>query len=240
MRPSGTTRRFLNRKVFRKLSIKPILERLNSPEIDTKTRDQIISRMGFAGPETLLVGLRQAIKFTIKEEATLDGKPVWLLRGTWRTRNGLTGPDQRPVPATGPLPAFIPSTASLYLGKEDGWPYKLVMVGNVPTILKDTRLRGPDGRPIGRKGSIEQIEPSRIELTYSNVQLNPTIRPEEFAFQAPPNAMVEDNTEVILKGLDQAIQVQAMQKRAQAAQQEGPVLDQSIEIPKPPTEPTPK
>ena len=52
--------------------------------------------------------------------------------------------------------------------------------------------------------------------------------------------MVDDNTEVILKGLDQAIQVQAMQKRAQAAQQDGPVLDQQIEIPKPPTEPTPK
>ena len=230
----------LESKVFRKLSIKPILERLSSPDIDAPTREQIVSRMGFAGPETLLVGLKQAIKFTIKEEATLDGKPVWLLRGTWRTRNGLTGPDQRPVAATGPLPAFIPSSASLYLGKEDGWPYKLVLVGNVPTSLKDTRLRGPDGRPIGRKGSIEQIEPSRIELTYTNVQINPTIRPEEFAFQAPSNAMVEDNTEVILKGLDQTVQYQAMQKRAQAAQQEGPMLDQSIEIPKPPSEPTPK
>ena len=128
----------LDSKVFRKFSIKPIFERLNSPEIDAKTRDQIISRMGFAGPETLLLGLRSAIKFTIKEEATLDGKPVWLLRGTWRTRNGLTGPDQRPVPITGPLPAFIPSTASLYLGKDDGWPYKLLLVGNVPTILKDS------------------------------------------------------------------------------------------------------
>ena len=166
----------LDTKVFRKFSIKPILERLNSPEIDAKTRDQIISRMGFAGPETLLVGLRSAIKFTIKEEATLDGKPVWLLRGTWRTRNGLTGPDQRPVPITGPLPAFIPSTASLYLGKDDGWPYKLLLVGNVPTILKDTRLKGPDGRYTTRKSSNDQIEPSKIELTYSNVQLNPTIR----------------------------------------------------------------
>lgn len=230
----------LESQVYRKLSIKPILEKLNSPDIDATTREQITARMGFSGPDTLLAGLRQAVKFTIKEETTLDGKPVWLLRGTWRNRNGLTGPDQRPLPATGPLPAFIPSTASLYLGKEDGWPYKLVMVGNVPSILMDTRLRGADGQFVGRKGSIEQIEPSRVELTYSNVQLNPTIRPEEFAFQAPSNAAVEDNTEMILKGLDQAIQLQAMQKRDQAIQQEGPVLDQSIEIPKPPTDPTPK
>ncbi|MGC8643222.1 MAG: LolA family protein, partial [Isosphaeraceae bacterium] len=230
----------LETKIFRKLSIKPILERLSSPDIDAQTRDQVISRIGLAGPETLLMGLRQTIKFTIKEEATLDGKPVWLLRGTWRTRNGLTGPDQRPVAATGPLPAFIPSTTSLYLGKEDGWPYKLVLVGHVPSIIKDTRPRGPAGKPIGPKRPTEQIEPSKIELTYSNVQINPTIRPEEFAFQAPPNVQVEDNTEIIIKGLDQKVQYEAMQKRAQAAQQEGPVLDQSIEIPKPPSEPTPK
>jgi hypothetical protein len=31
-----------------------------------------------------------------------------------------------------------------------------------------------------------------------------------------------------------------MQKRAEAARQEGPVLDQAIEIPKPAAEPTPK
>jgi outer membrane lipoprotein-sorting protein len=230
----------LDSKVFRKLSIKPVLERLGSPEIDAKTREQILTRMGFAGPETVLVGLRRAIKFDQKEEGTLDGKPVWILRGTWRTRNGLTGPDQRPVPAIGPLPAFIPSLATLYIGKDDGWPYKLILVGKVPTILQDTRLKGPDGRPIGRRSAIEKIEPSRIELSYSNVRINPPISDSEFAFEPPSNAMVEDNTEIILKSLDQAIQVQAMQKRAQAAQQEGPVLDQSLEIPKPPTEPTPK
>ena len=66
------------------------------------------------------------------------------------------------------------------------------------------------------------------------------VRPEEFAFQAPPNAIVEDNTEIIVKGLNQAIEVQAMQKRAEAARQEGPVLDQPIDIPKPPADPTPK
>ena len=106
---------------------------------------------------------------------------------------------------------------TLYLGKKDGWPYKIVLVGKVPTILQDTRRIGPDGRPIGSRSSIEKIEPSKIELIYTNVQLNPDIRAEEFAFQAPPNAQVEDTTETILKGLDQAIQIQAMQKRAEAA-----------------------
>ncbi len=230
----------LDYRSYRKLSIKPIFERLNSPDIDAKTRDGILSQMGFAGPDTLLVGLRRAVKFDQKEEETLDGKSVWVLRGTWRTRNGLVGADQRPLPAAGPLPAFVPSRATLYLGKEDGWPYKLDMVGSVPTVLLDTRRTGPDGKLIGSRSSIEKIDPSEIKLAYTNVKINAAIKPEEFAFQAQPDANVEDNTEALIKGLDQAIQVQAMQKRAEAARQEGPVLDQPIDIPKPPADPTPK
>ena len=230
----------LESRVYRKLSIKPIFERLNSPDMDPKARDQILNQMGFAGPDALLVGLRKSVRFDQKEEDTLDGKAMWVLRGTWRNRNGLVGPDQRPLPATGPLPAFVPSLATLYLGKDDGWPYRMELLGKVPTVLLDTRRVGPDGKVIGSRSSIERVDASEIKLVYSNVQLNAAVRPEEFAFQAPPNATVEDNTEIIIKGLDQAIQVQAMQKRAEAARQEGPVLDQPIDIPKPPADPTPK
>jgi len=230
----------LGSQSYRKLSIKPVFEQLNSPEIDAKTRDMVMTQLGFTGPEALLIGLRKSVKFDQKEEDTLDGKPVWVLRGTWRNRNGLVGPDQRPLPPTGPLPAFVPSLATLYIGKKDGWPYKMVLVGKVPTILQDTRRIGPDGRPIGSRASIEKVEPSSIRLTYPNVQLDPTIKPEEFAFQAPPGASVEDNTETTLKILLQAIQMQAMQKRAEADKQSGPVLDQPIEIPKIPADPSPK
>jgi hypothetical protein len=231
----------LEQQFYRKMTVQPVLERLNAPEIDAKTREQVMTQMGFAGPEALLLGLRKTIKFDQKESGEIEGKPSWVLRGTWRSRSGLIGPDQRPLPLTGPLPPYVPSTVTLYLGQKDGWPYKIVMVGKVPSILQDNRRIGPDGRPIGSRSSIEKVEPSRIEMVYSNVQINPEIRVEEFAFQAPPNAQVEDTTETIIKGLDQAIQIQAMQKRSEAARQEGPVLDQSIEIPaKPPTEPTPK
>lgn len=232
----------LESQSYRKLRIKPIFERLNAPEIDPKTRDQVITQMGFAGPEALLMGLRRTIKFDQKEEGEFNKRPVWILRGTWRSRTGLLGPDQRPLPAVGPLPAYVPSIATLYLDKETGWPHKIALVGRVQTLLLDNRPMGPDGRRVGRLGSIERVEPSSITYTYSNVQLEPKppIRPEEFAFQAPPNAQVDDSTEAIIKMLDQQIQLQAMQKRAEAARQEGPVLDQAIEIPKPAAEPTPK
>jgi hypothetical protein len=232
----------LDSRVFRKLTIKPIFERLNSPDIDPKTRDQVMTQMGFAGPEALLLGLRKSIKFDQKEEGELDKKPVWILRGTWRNRNGLVGADQRPLAAAGPLPAYVPSIATLYLDKESGWPYKIGLVGKVPSVLLDTRRIGPDGRPVGRVGSIERVEPSIVTFSYQNVRINPNppIRPEEFAFQAPPNAQVDDSTDAIIQMLDKSIQFQAMQKRAEAVRQDGPVLDQTIDIPKPAAEPTPK
>jgi outer membrane lipoprotein-sorting protein len=230
----------LESRQYRKLSVKPILERLNSPEIDAATRDLFLNQVGFAGPDALLVGLRKSIKFDQKEEDTVDGKPVWVLRGTWRDRKGLMGPDSRPLPATGPLPAYVPSRATVYLGKDDGWPYRMDLIGKVPTILVDTRRTGADGKVVGSRRSIEQVEPSEIRLVYSNVKLDTPIRPAEFAFEAPANASVEDNTDLIIKGLNQAIELHAMQKRAEATRQEGPVLDQPIDIPKPPTDPTPK
>ena len=186
----------LESQSYRKMSIKPVLERLNSPDIDAKTRDLFMSQIGFSGPEALLVGLRKSIKFDQKEEGELDGKPVWIFRGTWLNRNGLVGPDQRPLPAIGPLPAYVPSLATLYLGKDDGWPYKLDPGRqDEPTSFKTRGASAPMAALSAARSSIEKIDPSKIELVYSNVQLNPKLKPEEFAFQAPPNANVEDTTE---------------------------------------------
>src|SRR5262249_15268019 len=123
----------LESKFFQKKSIKPIMERLSSPELDPNIRDQITAQIGFSGPETLLVGLRRTLKLDKKEDGMLAGRKVWIVRGTWKTRQGLMGPDGRPVPASGVLPPFIPCDASLYLGKDDGWPYKVVILGRKPT-----------------------------------------------------------------------------------------------------------
>ena len=66
----------LDKQYYRKLSIKPILERLNSPDLDPRIKTLAITQMGLAGPELLLVGLRKTIKFDLKEEAELDGRKV--------------------------------------------------------------------------------------------------------------------------------------------------------------------
>ncbi len=224
----------LENRLYRKKSIKPIIERLNAPELDSRIRDQALSSMGFAGPETLLAGLRKYIKFDQKENGALDGKPMWVLRGTWKNRQGIVSFNSQPVPPTGPLPPYVPALATLYLGKDDSWPYRLDLVGRQITELIDTRPRGPDGRPIGARRTIERPTPSKITLVYSGVKLNATIRVDEFAFQAPASENVDDDTEIILKMLDQAIANEAAKKKNEATRKDGPVLDQPIEIPAPP------
>jgi hypothetical protein len=224
----------LENQYYRKQSIKPILEKLNAPELDPKIRDQALKSMGFAGPETLLSGLRKYIKFVMKESGQLDDKPVWILRGTWQNRQGIVGFNSQPVPQTGLLPPYVPCDATVYLGKEDSFPYRVDLLGREMSELVDTRPRGPDGRPIGARRTIERPTPSKIRIVYSNVKLNATIRVDEFAFQAPTTANVDDNTELILKMLDQAIANEAARKKNEAIRKDGPVLDQQIDIPPPP------
>jgi outer membrane lipoprotein-sorting protein len=220
-------------QIYRKVSIKPVMELLDSPNLDPKLKDQFVTQMGIAGPETLLRGLRKTLRFDQKEEGELDGVKVWILRGTWKNRQGLTMPDSRPVPAVGILPPYIPMDGTLYLGKDDSWPYKLVLVGRKPTGILDTRRKGPDGRPIGALRSIETVDPSRIELVYSNVKLNAGIKLDEFAFQSPPTATPEDNTQAIVNGLTQAIQMESARKKAESTKKEEPTLEKAIDIPTP-------
>jgi outer membrane lipoprotein-sorting protein len=224
-------------QAYRKFSVKPIMERLNSPDLDAKIKEQAMNQLGLAGPETLLVGLRRDFRFEEKEEATLDGKPVWIFHGAWRNRQGLTTPDGRRVNQVGLMPPYIPSDALLYLGKEDGWPYKLVLAGRQPTTLFDTRRKGPDGRYIGSKSSIETVAPTKIVLEYTDVKLNVAIQVNEFVFQPPSAASVEDNTEMMVRALDSAIRMQTDKKKADATKKDGAILDPEINIPPPPGEP---
>ena len=233
--------KIFDNRSYRKLSVKPILERLQAPEIDKDLREQIMSSLGFVGPEALLVGVRKSIRFDQKEEGELDDKAVWIVRGGWRDRTGLTGPDQRPVPAIGKLPPFVPSLAALYLDKETGWPYKLDLTGRPDSAVIDTRQIGLDGQRIGSKSSIERQAPSSIRLVYSNIQFDPPLTAADFAFQAPPDADVVDNTDVLLGSLNKAIEFQAQRKSIEAANAAGDVLKQPIEVPAPsPAPETPK
>jgi hypothetical protein len=131
------------------------------------------------------------------------------------------------------LPAYIPSQATVYIGKEDGWPYKVRLAGRQPTVLYDTRRTGPDGRPVGTLSSIQKIEPSVVTLTYSIVTLDPKFKADDFELRVPATARVEDSTEMVLSELEQMIQATIAAKKAETAKTE-PLLPETIEIPRTP------
>jgi outer membrane lipoprotein-sorting protein len=239
----GTTlwdyQQVLDSQTYRKLSIKAVIKKLNDPVLDASTREQILSRLGFAGPETMLAGLRKAVRFNQKSDETFEGKKVWVLRGQWKDRSGLVGPNQQPLSATMPLPPYIPSNIAVWIGQEDGWPIKVEMIGNATSMLKESRQLGPDGRPMGPNKPPPKVDPSKILLRYSNIKLNPELTTATFAFQAPPDAKgVQDGTDEILNYLDQVIQAETMRKKAEAAKSD-PVISGELNVPTPTSTPAP-
>ncbi len=141
----------LDWRVFTKVSIKPILERLASPDLDRKTKEQTITEMGLVGTESLLSGLRKHYRFDEieKDEKAIDGHTVMILHGKWKTSPDVVSPDSHPVSPRGFAPPYIPGLVTLYLGKLDYWPYKLVLEGEQSVVPLDTRRRGVNGEPIG-------------------------------------------------------------------------------------------
>jgi outer membrane lipoprotein-sorting protein len=229
----------LKNQGYSRLDLAKVLQRLKSPDFDPELRKKVLEQVGFGGPAALLIGLRNVLRFETKEEGTLDGKPVLILHGKWKDNASLGGPNQAPMPRTAPLPPYVPSIATVWIGQEDGWPYRVLLEGRIPSVLEDTRQIGPDGKPVGRKqtGQKDQ-QPSSILLSYTNVRLNPELKPETFAFQAPPDAPVMDETDQLLIRLDQALAMKADQRKAEAAKGEVD-LPQSIPVPSPAPEEKP-
>lgn len=225
----------LETTIYRKLDVVKVLQMLAAPEIDTKLREQVKAQIGFAGPETLMTGLRRAVKFDQKESGKLGDKPVWILRGTWSDRTGLLGPNMQQVPQTAPLPPYVPSVVSLWLGEDDGWPYKIVFQGKAPSILEDTRPIGPDGQRIGSKASTQKAQTSRVEIVYTNVNVKANLNLNEFVFQAPPGAPIEDSTEPLVSMLQQHIRVEA--SKAKGGESSDALLEKSLDIPRAPAAP---
>lgn len=222
-------KKVLDGETYVKFDIGKILEKLNSPDIAPEMRTSIITQLGFSGPAELLTGLRRAVKFDQKESGTLDGRDVWVFRGEWRNRNSILGQkgQQQPIPATTALPAYYPSLVVLYVGKNDGWPYKLTLVGRKPSVLMDKTKNAGEAR---RRESMD-VQPTRIELIYSNVVLNPSLKLAEFAFQPPPDTRFDDGTAQIVQGLEQMIAYQAAQKKTEASKSEPPTLDKGLTVP---------
>jgi outer membrane lipoprotein-sorting protein len=222
----------------RKYGITNLVKKLESPECPPELREGVFTQLGLAGPDVLLVGLRKSVEFDQKAEGTLDGKPVWILRGRWKDRDRVNLPGQPKLAPTGPLPPYVPSLVTVWLGKEDGWPYQVLLEGRALSVLekaREERQIGPDGRPTGRALSIKDEEPSRVLLIYSDVEFDAELAHDRFAFEPPSRVRVEDGTRQLEENLDSALAQAAQKKKQDAAKAtEGSGLElPQVPVPKP-------
>jgi len=209
-------------RAYTRLDVAKILRKVDSPEFNADLRKQALQRIGFTGPESLLVGLRNALRFYHKDADTVDGKAVWVLRGEWKDLASLIGPMQQPMRPDAPLPPYIPSLAQVWIGQEDGWPYRVWLEGRQPSILEDVREVGYDGKKLGAKGNAKRVEVSKVLLNYTNVKLNSELDKNTFAFTAPADAPVMDGTDQFLISLEQASAAMQAEKRSAAAKESEP------------------
>jgi hypothetical protein len=220
---------------IRKITLAPILQILDKPDTDAEVRDVYYAQIGFGGPEALLEGVRRSVAFDQKRPATLDGHEVWVLGGRWTdtSARGLPGAQAGPNPGMPTiLPPYVPSYVEVWLDQADGWPYKVVFEGSSPSAsLREDRMLGPDGKPIGRKPSGGKEKPTNLVLVYNRQDRE--VKAGDFLFQPPPDVEPIDGTDEILARLEAQIAAAAAARRGEAAGASGDLLDQPLTAPRP-------
>jgi len=234
-------------KNYRKRDITPILKKLEDPNFDDEFRNQVMTQLGFGGPEALLSGFMTAIGFDQFADEVVDGVPTYILGGKWKDRNGLLGPNDRPLPPTAPLPPYIPSNIRVFVDKVKFWPYRIEMIGVAPLLMEDTREIDPvSKRPIGVRRPQPKVDPTNITLRYTLLPESEIKPDEQFVFTTPRDATnLVDDTQVFLDTLDQMSTIKQNEKKAKDAAEgeatiKAPPLDLPSQTPAPIATPSPE
>lgn len=226
---------------YRKRDIMPILQKIDDPAFDPAKRAEIKPKLGLAGPEALLEGLRRDVRFNTVDEDTFESRPVLIFRGMWSDRSKLALNVMPGAKPDAPLPDYVPTAVTLWVGKDDGWPYQVRLSGRKRTDLEieqdDQKANtGVDGRPLGgRAVTKDQIQPTEILLAYTNVNFNPKTDPAKFAFEVPSDkaALVRDETEYLASLFAQMLQERTDRQKAEEAQEppgnEPPAIRKQVE-----------
>jgi hypothetical protein len=217
--------RVLQVQAYERTDIAKVLDKLKDERFDPEVREQFLTQLGLAGPDALLRGLRKLVRFDQKKADVLDDHDVWVLRGEWADRATLNLPGAGALPPNGPLPPFVPSRVTLYLGKADGWPYQVEFKGLTRSILETA----PPEKKAAGTPAIPPVaaadRPTRIVLYYTGVEFNlkgdDIDRREFFAFQAPQGVQVLDRTDQYVNYLEASLRALADRKKAEAAQGKG-------------------
>lgn len=222
----------LDGQSYDRIDVAKVLEKLKDPGFDEEMRTSFrTQQLGFVGPEALLESLRKSAGFDGLEESTFSDRPVWIARGTWEDRESLHLDGQAPLSPFGMLPAYVPSAVSVWIDKETGWPHQVKMDGQIPSVLTQVAAKkGADPKKAAAAAkakdlAAQEIQPSHLLMTYSDVKVNPPWKPEDFAFEPPRRAselnQVRDLTPQYLAYLDAYLNNEAAKKKAEESRKDG-------------------
>jgi hypothetical protein len=123
----------------------------------------------------------------------------------------------------------------VYIDKESGWPLQVIFEGRLPAQIEQKRTEleiDPTGRTRDRKLTKPAGKASKIILKYTNVNFQPDLGGDPFAFTPAKDVAVNDETDGLVSQLEGALAAIANKKKAEAAKG-APVLDGSVSAPSP-------
>lgn len=176
-----------------KIDLDKVRAILDKPDFKKEVREQLIKRLGFSGVLPLMRAVRDTQKLDEHEEATLDGSdtPVYVLHGHWR-EDAIGQANFRGQPLSlANLPAYVPDKTTVWIGKEDGWPYRLK--------LESTKKF---------QGAM-----TTVTVDFANPQIGVELPDSVFDFEPPPGVTAQDQTETWVQ------QLSALMRQADAAAQ---------------------
>ena len=113
--------------------------------------------------------------------------------------------------------------------------------GSNGSPFPDTRPIGPDGRRLGSIKLIQKPLVTRMELIYSDVTLNPSLKDTDFVFEAQTGIWSKTAPRPFWITSRRPSRARWPQKKAEAAAAGGraePLLNQAIDVPKAKSEPS--
>lgn len=151
--------------------------------------------LGFGGLPRLLKMLSESFEFQAVNEGQLEGMPAWILVGTWQpSMLTVLLPDQKGAIEAGQganlskLSAHIPDRVTLYVGRDDLFPYRLEYHRDHPGE-KEWEVVTPERR----------VQPI-VKIEWYEVRFNLPLAREQFYFH-PGDAKYEDVTKRYIEGL---------------------------------------
>ncbi|MBL9124462.1 MAG: hypothetical protein JNG90_12575 [Planctomycetaceae bacterium] len=151
--------------------------------------------LGYGGLPRLLRMLSEAFDYRAINEGRLEGMPVWILEGTWTPELlAVLLPEQKGAIEAGQgvqlakLPTHIPDRVTLYLGRDDLFPYRLEY------------HRDHLGEKEWERAERANPPHSIVKLEWFEVRFDLPLARDQFAFD-PGETKYEDATKRYLESL---------------------------------------